>query len=146
MNASEPDTAAWLPLAELAAVAVSSEDPDHPIEAALVEGGGWRAAHPGPQRLRIEFDKPQALRRIQIVFQESREECVHEFSLQWSPDEAGPFQPVVRQQFSFSPTGATREQENYDVVLDGVRVLELHMIPDISGGSRVATLTALRLR
>lgn len=143
-----PTTEAWLPIAELAAVSVSSEDPEHPIERALVdtEGTGWRAAEPGAQCIRIHFDQPQSLRRIHLVFEESRLECVHEFALQWSHDSGRSFQPVVRQQFSFSPAGATRQREDYDVVLDGVTVLELHMIPDISRGPRLATLTTLRLR
>ena len=38
-----------------------------------------------------------------------------------------------------------REVENYDVDLDGVTVLELKIVPDISGGSAQASLAQLRL-
>ena len=39
----------WLELERVAEVEISSEDPAHPIESALLADGepGWRAAHPG---------------------------------------------------------------------------------------------------
>jgi hypothetical protein len=51
----------------------------------------------------------------------------------------------VRQQFNFSPPGITRELEDYVVDLDGLMMLELSIIPDISGGGTRAALTQLRL-
>lgn len=146
--ATAAESAAWLPIDELAEVYVSSEDAQYPVEAALLEGSaaGWRAAAPGAQTIRIVFDRPQDLSLIHLVFEEAQRACVQEFSLQWSADHGRIFQPIVRQQFSFSPAGATRQRENYEVSLRGVLVLELHIIPDISHHPRVATLTALRLR
>lgn len=49
----------WLDLEERAEVEITSEDPDHPIESALLPGGGtgWRAAEPGPQTLRLLFSR-----------------------------------------------------------------------------------------
>ncbi len=46
-HAHIPD-ADWLDLERLAEVEVTSEDPAHPIESALLPNGGpgWRAAHP----------------------------------------------------------------------------------------------------
>ena len=51
----------FLDLERLARVEITSEDPGHPIEAALVpgRGDGWRAAEPGPQTIRVLFDEPQ---------------------------------------------------------------------------------------
>jgi hypothetical protein len=45
----------WLNVEHLAQVEVSSEDPGHPVESALIPGAGpgWRAAQPGPQTIRL---------------------------------------------------------------------------------------------
>jgi hypothetical protein len=145
---SEPTERGWLNVESLAHVDVSSEDPDWPIEGALLDGitAGWRAADPGEQRVRIRFDAPQALSHIHLVFDEAERLRVQEFELRWSDDGGRTFRPLIRQQFSFSPTGATREVEDYSVSLAGVTDLELHLIPEISHQPAVATLTALRLR
>jgi hypothetical protein len=137
----------WLVLEEVAEVVVTSEDPNAPIEAALVEGSGshWRAAGPGEQSIRLRFDQPQDIQLIQVVFDETEHARVQEFVLQWSNDGDRTFQPVVRQQFSFSPSGATHETENYRVNLAGLTDLDLHIVPDVSGGPRVATLSSLRI-
>jgi hypothetical protein len=142
---TEPE---WLPVEELAEVSVSSEDADRPIEFALVHGGGpgWRAATPGEQSVRIQFDEPQSIELIQLRFDETEHQRVQEFWLRWSDDRGRTFQPIVRQQFSFSPSGATQEVENYNVSLKDATELELHIVADVSDGGRVATLTSLRLR
>jgi hypothetical protein len=135
-------------LEDVAQVEVSSEDPDWPIEGALLEDGtaGWRAAHPGEQRLRIRFDAPHAVSHVHVVFDETDHARVQEFALRWSDDGGRTFRALIRQQFSFSPGGATREVEDYSLTLSGVTDLELHLVPDISNPRVVATLTALRLR
>ena len=53
----------WLNLEELAEVEITSEDPAHPIESALLPGQtpGWRAADPGKQTIRILFSNPQQM-------------------------------------------------------------------------------------
>ncbi|MFZ2089859.1 MAG: hypothetical protein WAU47_14920 [Desulfobaccales bacterium] len=51
----------------------------------------------------------------------------------------------MRQQYNFSPPGATREVEDYEVNLDGVTVLEIKIVPEISSGTAHASLAALRL-
>ena len=51
----------------------------------------------------------------------------------------------MRQQYNFSPLGATREMEDYRVALDGVTVLELTILPDIRGGSTYGSLAELFL-
>jgi hypothetical protein len=139
--------AEWLAIEEIAEVEVSSEDPNWPVDGALTRNStrGWRAAHPGAQRLRLRFDTPQALSLIHLIFDESESERVQEFALQYSSDGGSTLRPVVRQQFSFSPAGATRETENYSVRLNGVTDLELQVVPDVSGRPIVATLTCMRL-
>ena len=63
----------------------------------------------------------------------------------WVP--AGDTAPreIVRQQWNFEPSGSTSESEDYEVELPGVAALELHIVPDISGGSARASLAELRL-
>ena len=131
----------WLDVPRLATVEVSSEDPDQPIEQALVPGNeaGWRAAVPGPQTIRMVFDEPQRIRRIRLVFA-AGEQRTQEFLLGWSGGRAPSLHEIVRQQWNFSPEGATREVEDYLVDLNGVTALELRIRPDISGGNAVASL------
>jgi hypothetical protein len=135
----------WLDLEALASVELSSEAPDHPIEAALLPGGGgWRAAEPGEQRIRLCFDAPQRLRRIFLLFLEPARERTQEFVLLWSRDGQA-FQELVRQQWNFNPRTAARQLEDYRVALEGVAALELRIRPDLQGGDAVASLEELRL-
>ena len=135
----------WLDLERLVQVEVSSEEEAHPIEAALVPGAGsgWRAAEPGEGRVRLLFDAPQKLSRIRLSFH-VEETRTQEFVLRWAP-EGKPYKEITRQQYNFSPNGATRELEEYQVNLEGVSALELVIIPDISRGSARASLEELRL-
>jgi hypothetical protein len=70
-------------LEEIAKVEVTSEDPNFPIESALVErtGPGWRAAEPGKQIIRIVLDNPRPLHRIRLEFSEKDVERTQEFTL-----------------------------------------------------------------
>jgi hypothetical protein len=136
----------WLDLERLARVEVSSEDPAHPVEEALRMGrpAGWRAGASGPQTLRLCFDEPQLLQCIRVHFEETQHERRQEFALRWSADGAS-FREIVRQQWNFSPSGSTREAENYVVALAGVSVLELQIVPDTRGGDARASLAELRI-
>ena len=137
----------WLNVEELAEVEITSEDPAHPIESALLPDrpSGWRAATPGQQTIRLFFDQPQRLRRIWINFVEPGTERTQEYTLRWSPDCGRSFRNIVRQQWNFSSSGATNETEDHQVELPAVTVLELSIIPDISGGNALASLAQLRL-
>ena len=137
----------WLDLELLAQVEITSEDVDYPIESALIPGtiSGWRAAEPGEQTIRLWFDAPLRLKRIQLLFQEGEQERTQEFVLRWSPDGGRSYREIVRQQYNFSPPETAREIEDYDVDLDAVTGLELRIVPDISGGSARASLAQLRL-
>jgi hypothetical protein len=134
-------------LERLAQVELTSEDAVYPIESALIPGAGpgWRAAQPGQQAIRILFDEPQRLRRILLVFEERERARTQEFVLRWSADGGRTYREIVRQQYSFSPPGTTREVENYTAELEGVNVLELTLIPDVGGGDSRASLTMMRL-
>ncbi len=137
----------WLNMEGHAEVEITSEDASHPIESALLPGrtSGWRAAGPGKQTIRLLFDKPQRLQRIWLNFVETHIERTQEYVLRWSPDGGQSFQEIVRQQWNFSPQGANSETEDLHVELPAVTVLELSIIPDISGGNAFASLAQLRL-
>ena len=137
----------WLNVEGLAEVEITSEDAAHPIESALLPGraSGWRAAGPGKQTIRLLFNHPQRLRRIWMNFLEPGTERTQEYVLRWSPDSGQSFREIVRQQWNFSPQGATSETEDHHVELPAVTVLELNIIPDISGGNALASLAQLRL-
>jgi hypothetical protein len=124
-----------LDLDELADVELTSEDPAHPIEGALTlgAGAGWRAAERGTQSIRLLFHAPQRLRRIRLRFDGAGAERTQEFSLRWSADGGRSYRDVVRQQYNFSPAGATSEVEELDIDLAGVTALELTIMPDQRG-------------
>ena len=138
---------AWLEVDSTAFVEVTSEENDYPIEFALLgaEELGWRAANSGTQTIRLIFDEPQKLRRMWLVFEESENTRTQEFVLRWSPDTGNSFREIVRQQWNFSSPGSVREIEDYAVELSAVTVLELIIVPDISGGAAHASLASLRL-
>ena len=63
----------WLDLGSVATVEVTSETKDHPVEYALLMGetGGWCAAQPGTQTIRLLFDRPLKVKRTSLVFEET---------------------------------------------------------------------------
>ena len=143
----EEDEEAWLHLEDMAQVELTSEDVEYPVEAALLarSGSGWRAAEPGVQSIRLLFHQPQRLRRVRLRFDEPAAARTQEFALRWSPDGGRSFRDIVRQQYSFSPEGATTEVEDLNVDLTSVTALELTINPDQSQGRAYASLSEWRL-
>jgi len=137
----------WLDLDSAVVVEVTSEEKGYPVESALVSGEtqGWRAADSGTQTIRLIFDKPQRIRRIWLVFEETGAERTQEFVLRWFSDGGHAFREIVRQQWNFSPPEATREVEDYQVELVNVTVIEMVIVPDKSRGAAHASLKSLRL-
>jgi hypothetical protein len=133
-------------LERLARVEVSSEDPVHPVEAALIpgRGPGWRASRPGPQTIRLVFDGPRHVRRVRLRFAADAHARTQEFVLRWVDAVSGP-REIVRQQWNFAAGGSTEEVEDYRVDLAEVIELELVVTPDISGGDAHASLVEMRV-
>lgn len=142
-----PPDRLWLNVGELAEVEITSEDASHPIESALLPGGGsgWRAETPGTQTIRLIFAEPQPLRRIWLKFEETSVERTQEYVLRWSMDRGQSFREIVRQQWNFSPSGSTSEIQDRHVELQAVTMLELIITPDISGRQAYASLVQFRL-
>lgn len=135
----------WLDLDEQLQVELTSEDPDWPIEGALLPDStrGWRAATAGPQTIALIWPDSIELTRVRLVFDEHSEPRTQEFVLRAFTGEGT--REVVRQQFTFSPPGTTLEREDYEVKLAGVTRLELTIVPSIGKAGVVATLTEWRV-
>jgi hypothetical protein len=139
----------WLDIERVARVQLTSEDPAFPIENALSTNPernevGWRAGGPGAQAIALHFDAPQNIRRLFVQFIEREAERGQEFVLRYtSPTEMN--REIVRQQWTFSPSGSAQETEDYAVNLDSVTKLEMVIDPDRGRGQSLATLSALRL-
>lgn len=137
----------FLDLEKLAQVELTSEDEAHPIETAFTPDAeeGWQAAQPGEQTIRLMFDAPQDIKRIQLLFREREQERAQEFLLRWLPAGGQSYREIVRQQFNFSPPHTTEESEEYNVNLNAVSALELTITPDINNGSARASLAQFHL-
>lgn len=137
----------WIRLEETAEIEITSETDTNPIEAALVpgDGRGWRAATPGEQIVRLRFLQPRAVEQVRVVIEERERERTQQFVLRAAVAPDGAWRELVRQQFTFSPGGAMRQQEDYRVNLPNVAALELSIVPDIRGGDARASLQQLRV-
>lgn len=137
----------WLQLESIAQVEVSSEEAQHPIEAALVPGAssGWRAAAPGQQVVRVIFDEPQTLRLIHLVFDEHEQERQQQYTLRWTSGVGQPYREIVRQQYNFSPPTTTTEVEDHRVNVASCTELELSIVPDLRGSAAHASIVEFRL-
>ena len=137
----------WLDLETISEAEITSEDGSFPIEGALLpnRNQGWKAGKPGTQTIRLLFNRPQDISRIQLGFVETEIERTQEYILRWSQDKGQTFREIVRQQWNFSPDGSKAELADYTIVLMGVTVLELVIAPDINSQGAIATLEKLRL-
>ena len=136
----------WRDLEQIATIEVTSENPGFPIESVFIsdDGPGWRAAYGGRQQIRIIFDEPISVRRIQLRFDEAEAERTQEFTLSCSSCD-GPSREIIRQRWNFSPLGSTAESEDYAVDFANVSVLELTIEPDVDRRDALATLSAWRV-
>jgi hypothetical protein len=143
---SPTSTGQWLDLAQIASAEISSEDAQHPFENALEggKGGGWRAADPGPQVIRLTFDQPQSIRRIRLEFREERTQRSQEFAV-FASSANYQRREVVRQQWGFSPGNSAVEVEDYSVDLPAVSVLELEIDPGRHDKQAIATLESIAI-
>src|SRR4029450_9816587 len=97
----------WRNLDDEVEVELTSEDPDWPIERALLgqATSGWRANAPGPRTIRLAWPAPISIRRIRLVFEERSHARTQEFVVRAVTSDGE--REIVRQQFTFSPPGTT---------------------------------------
>jgi hypothetical protein len=96
--------------------------------------------------IRLYFENHLTLSCINLLFEELELARTQEFVLSWCPEEEHVYKQIVRQQYTFSPPGTTRQVESYQVDLRGVKVLELKIVPDMANADAYASLLHLRLR
>jgi hypothetical protein len=138
-------------IAAIATVWVTSEAADAPIDHAFDHSGGpggsrWVAAGAGEQRLILAFDTPQTLRMIRLEVEEPEVCRTQVLYLSVSYDGGQTYQELRRQEYTFSPPGATFEREEWAVTVEGATHLQLAITPDKGGAPCRATLTSLALR
>jgi hypothetical protein len=80
-----------------------------------------------------------------LRFAEAGANRTQEFVLRWSSDAGRSFHDIVRQQYTFSPDGATSEIEDLSVDLAAVTALELTIKPDQGRGEAYASLEEWRI-
>ena len=136
----------WLDIAKAATAELSSEDPQHPFEQALRTdtANGWKASHPGPQLIRLRFDSPQSIRRIHLQFREEEVNRSQEIAL-FATSKTSPRKELVRQQWVFSPQGATTEVEDYFFNVNDVTALELEIDPGRHDKRVFASLQSIQI-
>jgi hypothetical protein len=146
---ASPISDLWRDLERIARVEISSEDEKFPIEQALGKKAttGWRAATTGPQLIRLHFDEPLTIKRLQLHFVDKTSERSQEFAL--FAGAGTELKEIVRQQWTFSPNGSTEEIEDYAENLSGITTLELRIDPDRShdpkASKEYASLQSLKL-
>lgn len=107
--------------------------------------GAWTADTPGEQLIDIRFQHPTALRRIRIVSSEAERSRTQEMTVWASLLRGERHREVVRQQFNFSPRGATRQVEDYAVELNDVSSIQLRIVPSIDGAPATASIEELQI-
>lgn len=137
---SETTDAQWLDLDLVADVAVIAGG----RRVARVPGF-WTAESPGEQMIEIRFHRRTPVRRLRLVSTEVTESRTQELTIWVSLRGGERHREVVRQQFNFSPNGATEEVEEYALQLDDVSTIQLRIVPSIDGRPTVACVSDLRV-
>jgi hypothetical protein len=141
---------ATIPVLSCAEVQTTSEAVGHPILFAFDDGDGpggthWRAGDPGEQTVTVAFREPCALEGVTMEVEEREVARTQEVQLALSTDGGLTYRQVLRQEFTFSPEGATWEQEKWQVLQDGVTHVRLVIKPDKGRSDVYATLTSFKL-
>jgi hypothetical protein len=135
-------------IAAVATVLVTSEAAEHPIDHAFDDRRGpgatrWVAGETGEQAVVLDFDAPQAIRRVVLEVEEPGVARTQELQLAVSGDGGRNYRELVRQEYNFSPPGTTFEREDWAVNAEGVTHLRLQIKPDKGGKPCRATITSL---
>ena len=136
----ETTDARWLDLDVVAEVAIvaGGRRVDRPL-------GCWSAESPGEQLIEIRFRRWTPVRRLRVVSSENNESRTQEMTIWVSLRGGEQHREVLRQQFNFSPNGATEEVEEYALQLDEVSRIQLRIVPSIDGRPAVARVSELRV-
>ena len=137
-----------IPVLSAATVVVSSEAEGHPVSHAFDAHRGpggtqWMAGEPGDQKMIITFHQPVPIRRITVEIEEREIHRTQELQVSVSNDAAKTYRELRRQEFTFSPEGATWECEDWAVAESNVTHVKLVIRPDKGRQDVRAKLTSL---
>lgn len=107
--------------------------------------GAWLADCPGEQTIDVRFHEPTSLARISVICSDVEQSRTQEMTVWASLHRGEQHREIVRQQFNFSPNGATKEVEEYALQLEAVSAIQVRIVPSIDGQRAVARLNELRL-
>ena len=105
----------------------------------------WSADRPGEQTIEIRFHHPTTVRHLRVVSSELESSRTQEMTVWASLHRGERHREVLRQQFNFSPNGATQQVEQYAVQLEDVSTIQLRIVPSIDGRQAVARVSELRV-
>jgi hypothetical protein len=105
----------------------------------------WSADCPGEQLIEVRFHQPTSVRRLRVITTEVEQSRTQEMTVWASLRRGERHKEVLRQQFNFSPDGATRQVEEYALALDDVAAIQLRIVPSIDGRPATARVTDLRI-
>jgi hypothetical protein len=133
-----------------ASVVASSAVEAHPVSHIFDQNRGpggtqWVASEPGDQHLVIAFHQPVTIRRITVEIEECDVARNQEVQVSISSDGGRTYRELRRQEFTFSPDGATWECEDWAVEEFHVTHLRLFIRPDRGRQDLFAKLTSLVL-
>lgn len=134
----------------LGTVRATSEADGHAIEQAFDHDHGpgathWRAGEPGEQTITVDFEQPCTIEQVSMELEEREVARTQEVQLAVSTDGGQTYRECVRQEFNFSPDGATWEKETWHIVRNHVTNVRLLIKPDKGRKDVYATLTSLVL-
>jgi len=137
-------------VASLATFRYSSESPLHPLEH-LIDGrcgsGGtrWTGAHADSiEYIELEFEPPQEISRLIYEVEECHVARTQQVCVEVSVDHGRVYHEVLRQDYNFSPKGATFQHEELTLEPRPLTHVRLTIVPN-KDGSGIATLTSLQL-
>ena len=139
-----------LSLLAFAEVRASSEAPEHPILSAFDESQGpgasrWKAGQPGEQTITVALREPCTLDQITLQVEEREVGRTQEVQLALSTDGGLTYKEWLRQEFTFSPDGATWEEETWCLRQEGITHVRLVIKPNKRRKDVYATLTSFGL-
>lgn len=105
----------------------------------------WTADTPGEQLIDVRFQQPTNVRRIRIVSSETERSRTQEMTIWASLLRGERHREVLRQQFNFSPRGATLQVEDYSLELNDVSSIQVRIVPSIDGSPAIACVTELQI-
>jgi hypothetical protein len=142
-NRTTPERSAQIQWLDLDAVA----------DVTIVAGGrraprnppAWTADCSGEQLIEVRFRQPTPVSHLRVTCSEFEQSRTQEMTIWASLHRGEQHREVLRQQFNFSPDGATQEVEEYALQLEAVSAIQLRIVPSIDGRLAVARVKELRL-